>query len=498
MSPEDKPAAPGATEPPELSDQEAAGPQIGVDEWVQRSGAKRDEGVGLRLLAGRIGARVGWWPRLGLAFAVGLLAGQFLLTNVNLQQTAFNCMLYAILALGLNIAVGWAGMLDLGYIAFFGGGAYGYALLSSTALGTGGTGGLHLSFIAIVPIVVVAAGLIGVVIGLIALRLDGDYLAIVTLFVGQAFVIVVNTIDTGTLGGVNGLFGLDPIHDFGGQITTTAGYFRLALIFCVVLAGILHLLDTSRTGRAWRALKDDPLAAGAMTIPVNKLRVMAFSFGSIVGAFGGVLFAAQQASVFPTDFTANILILIYACLVLGGIGSIAGAIVGGITVTAFEQILSSPTDSAYLFYGLILLALVAKVRPWRYLPVVLGSIVAFGLAANAIVGAISPSAVAGQPGSSGWIGHLVSDWVIVPKNANWYGNVMYGAMIVSAVVVVQLHGIRRLIAIVPAVYIAACCWEAKLITDPTVTTQIMLGAILIVTMAARPQGLLGKRQVEII
>ena len=202
--------------------------------------------------------------------------------------------------------------------------------------------------------------------------------------------------------------------------------------------------------------------------------------------------------MFPTDFTANILILIYACLVLGGIGSIAGAIVGGITVTAFEQILSSPADSAYLFYGLILLALIAKIRPWRYVPVVLGSIVVFGLAANAIVGAISPSAVAGQPGSSGWIGHLVSNWVIVPKNANWYGNVMYGAMIVSAVVVVQLHGIRRLIAIVPTVYIAACCWEAKLITDPTVTTQIMLGAILIVTMAARPQGLLGKRQVEII
>jgi branched-chain amino acid transport system permease protein len=498
MSAEDKSGAPRAAEPPELADPQTAGPQIGVDEWVQRSGAKRDEGVGLRLLAGRVGVRVGWWPRLGLALVAGLLAGHFLFTNVNLQQTAFNCALYAILALGLNIAVGWAGMLDLGYIAFFGGGAYGYALLSSTALGTGGTGGLHLSFVVLVPIVLVAAGVIGLAIGLVALRLDGDYLAIVTLFVGSAFVIVVNTIDTGTLGGVNGLFGLDPIHAFGHQITTTAGYFRLALISCAVLAGILHLLDTSRTGRSWRALKDDPLAAGAMTIPVSKLRVMAFSFGSIVGAFGGCLFAAQQASVFPTDFTANVLILIYACLVLGGIGSIGGAILGGITVTAAQQILSSPADSAYLFYGLILLALVWKIRPWRYLAAVLAGIVAFGFAANAIVGAISPSAVAGHPGSSGWIGHLVSNWVIVPVNANWYGNVMYGAMIVAAVVVVQLHGIRRLIAIVPTVYIAACCWEAKLITDPTVTTQIMLGVILIVTMAARPQGLLGKRQVEIV
>ena len=498
MSPEDKPAAPGAPEPSEPAEGGTSGPQIGVDEWVARSGTKRDEGVGLRLFAGRIGARVGWWPRLGLALVAGLLAGHFLFTNVNLQQTAFNCVLYAILALGLNIAVGWAGMLDLGYIAFFGGGAYGYAVLSSTAIGTGGTGGAHLPFIELLPIVVLAAGLIGVAIGLIALRLDGDYLAIVTLFVGQAFVIVVNTVDTGTLGGVNGVFGLDPIHDFGGQITTTSGYYRLALIICVVLAAILHLLDTSRTGRAWRALKDDPLAAGAMTIPVNKLRVMAFSFGSIVGAFGGVLFAAQQASVFPTDFTANILILIYACLVLGGTGSIAGAILGGIAVTAAEQILSSPADSAYLFYGLILIALVAKIRPWRYLAVVLASIVAFGLAAHGIVGAISSSAIGGSAGSTGWIGSLVSHWVIVPRNANWYGNLMYGAIIVMVVVVVQLHGIRRLIAIVPTVYIAACCWEAKLITDPTVTTQIMLGVILIVTMAARPQGLLGKRQVEII
>ena len=108
--------------------------------------------------------------------------------------------------------------------------------------------------------------------------------------------------------------------------------------------------------------------------------------------------------MFPTNFTANILILIYACLVLGGVGSIAGAIVGGIIVTAAEQMLSSPTDSAYLFYGLIMLALIAKVRPWRY-SVVLAGIVAFGLAANAIVGAIAPSAIAGKPGS-GWIGSV--------------------------------------------------------------------------------------------
>jgi branched-chain amino acid transport system permease protein len=494
------PAQPAQPAPSEDAEGRAAGggPQIGVDEWVGRSGAKHDAGTGLRLIVNRVGDRVGWWPRLGLALVAGLAIGQFLLTNANLQQTAFNCMVYAILALGLNIAVGWAGMLDLGYIAFFGFGAYGYSVFSSAALGSNGAGGAHLPFIEIVPIVLVIAGAVGVFIGLIALRLDGDYLAIVTLFVGQAFVEIATNVDPQTFGGVNGLFDLDSVHDFGGQITTTSGYFRLGLIVLVGLAAILHLLDTSRTGRAWRAIKDDPLAAGAMTIPVDKLRIMAFSFGSIVGAFGGVLFAGQQGSVFPTDFNSNVLILIYACLVLGGTGSITGAIAGGIAVTAAEQILSSPTDSAYLFYGLILVALVVKVRPWRLLAAVVAAIVAFGLAAHAIAGAISSTAVGGSPGSGGWIRSLVSHWVVIPSRAATYGNLTYAALICALVLVVQLHGVRRMIAVVPTVYLAACCWESKLITSPAVTTQIMLGAILIVTMAARPQGLFGKRQVEIV
>ena len=209
------------------------------------------------------------------------------------------------------------------------------------------------------------------------------------------------------------------------------------------------------------------------------------------------MFAGQQASVFPTDFNSNVLILIYACLVLGGTGSITGAIVGGIAVTAAEQILSSPTDSAYLFYGLILVALAAKSVRGASRRRVAG-IVAFGLVVHGIAGAISSTAIAGHPGSAGWIRSLVSHWVTIPTRAATYGNLTYAALICALVLLVQLHGTRRLIAAVPTVYLAACCWESKLITSPAVTTQIMLGAILIVTMAARPQGLFGKRQVEII
>ena len=141
---------------------------------------------------------------------------------MNIQTVAFNSLLYALLAMGLNIAVGWSGLLDLGYIAFFGFGAYGYAIFSSTALGTDGIGGTHLPAIESILIVVAAAGVVGVVVGLIALRLSGDYFAIVTLFLGQAFVLAVNNVDSGTLGGVNGLFGLDPLHSFGVTVTHAA------------------------------------------------------------------------------------------------------------------------------------------------------------------------------------------------------------------------------------------------------------------------------------
>ena len=472
-------------------------PSIGVDQWVARSGDRRDQGSGWRKLLGQAESRIGWWQRLALVTLFGLIVGQ-LLNNVNVQTVAFNSLLYAILSLGLNIAVGWAGLLDLGYIAFFGFGAYGYAVFSSTAFGSDGSGGAHLPAIESIPIVLVAAGIVGAIIGLIALRLSGDYLAIVTLFVGQAFMEVVNNVDPGTLGGVNGLYGLDPLHSFGGKIESPLGFYYLALIITAALAAIMHLLDTSRTGRAWRALRDDPLAAAAMTIPVKKLKVMAFSFGAIVGALAGTLFAAQQDTVFPTNFTANVLILIYACLVLGGVGSIAGAIMGGLVVTIGEQMLSSPNDAGYLFYGLILIALVVRIRPWRKLGAVLAGVLAIGFAAHGIVSAISSSAVAGSPGSGGWIGSALRDYVIVPANPATYGNILYVVLICALVAIVRLHGNRRLLAVIPTVYIAACCWESRLIVNPSITTQIMIGAILIVTMAARPQGLLGTARVETV
>jgi branched-chain amino acid transport system permease protein len=480
-----------------VADEERKESRIGVDQWVAQSADRQELGTGWRRRVAVINGRVGWWPRLAIIAIAGFVFGQTT-GNVNFLQVGFNSLLYAIFSLGLNIAVGWAGLLDLGYIAFVGFGAYGFAVLSSTATGSGGAGGTHLAAIESIPLVMVAAGVVGVIVGLIALRLEGDYLAIVTLFVGQAFFEFVNNIDPQTLGGVNGIFGLDSIHGLSGDVTSPRGYYMVALFVAVVVAAVLRLLETSRTGRAWRALHDDHLAAQAMAMPINKLKLMAFSFSAVIGALGGALFAAQNSSVFPTNFTSNILILIYACLVLGGAGSIAGAITGGIVVTVVQQMLSSPTDSAYLFYGLVILALVWKVRPWRNLAIVVGATVAFGLAARAIVGAVSSSATAGSPGSGGWIGSVVSHWVIVPANAATYGNILFVVLICLIVAIIRLQGVWRLVAFVPTVYLAACCWESRLSANPAITTQIMIGAILIVTMAARPNGLLGKRQVEVV
>jgi branched-chain amino acid transport system permease protein len=470
---------------------------VGVDEWVAQSEQRRQRYPGWLQWLNVAEDRLGWWPRLGLVIVLGVIFGQ-LHFNSNIETVAVNSVIYAILALGLNIAVGWAGLLDLGYIAFFGAGAYGYALFSSHALGTAGVGGVELPAIATFPIVIAGTGILGALIGLVSLRVSGDYLAIVTLFVGQAFMEFTNNVLTDHLGGVNGLFGLEPIHGFGGQILTPNGYYYFGFITLVILMGLMHLIDQSRTGRGWRAIREDELAAEALSIPTGTLKIMAISFGAAIAGIAGAIFAAQQDNVFPTNFTANILILIYACLVLGGAGSIAGAVLGGIVVTVGEQLVSSPTDAGYLFYGLIIIALLVKVRPWKKLGAVVAATIALGLALHAIVHAISTSATGGHAGSAGWIGHVVSHWVIVPTSAAGYGNVLFIVMIVLVFALVRMSSKLRPFLMVPTLYVAACCWESRLVVNPAITAQILVGAILIAMMAARPEGLLGTMRVEVV
>jgi ABC-type branched-subunit amino acid transport system permease subunit len=471
-----------------------AGPQVGVDEWVARQAHRREYLPGWRGGAQRRLDRVGWWPRLAVAGLVGaalpLVLGGFQL------QVGINALLLALLALGLNVVVGWAGLLDLGYVAFFGFGAYGFALLSSAKLGSSG---IHLPAYESLPIVIVGAAILGLLVGLPSRRLIGDYLAIVTLFFGEAFLEFTNNVAPTTLGGPNGIVGIDPIQGFGVQILTNKGYFYLLLILLLLTMAVLKLLDASRTGRAWRAVREDPLAAAAMTIPVNRVKLMAFAFGAMIAALAGTVFAAQQVSVFPPDFNTAYLILIYAGLILGGAGSIAGAVLGGLVVVVIlDGLLRSPTDAGYIFYGLILLTLVVKLRPWRKLGAVLAATAAFGFAAHAIAAAVSASAVAGGPQSTGWIASALRDWVIVPASPQVPGNIGYVLLVCLLIALVQLKGRWQTFLLVPTIYLAACVWEARLVVEPSITRQILIGAILIVMMNARPQGLLGSRRVEVV
>ena len=154
----------------------------------------------------------------------------------------------------------------------------------------------------------------------------------------------------------NGITNIDPIKIFGVELTSNASYYYLLVIVLVVTMAVLRLLELSRTGRAWRAVREDPLAAAAMTIPVNRVKLLAFACGAMVAALAGTIYAAQQASVFPTDFDTPILILIYAALILGGAGSIAGAATGALVVMViYDGLLRSPAQASVLFYGLIVL-----------------------------------------------------------------------------------------------------------------------------------------------
>jgi branched-chain amino acid transport system permease protein len=482
---------PDSQESPDIleSPQGPRGPRLGIDEWVARRAGRREYLPSWLGQAQRAGERIGWWPRLAVAGLIGVVLPSLGLGGFQLQ-VGIDALVIALLAVGLNIVVGWAGLLDLGYIAFFGFGAYAFALLSSGQIGSAG---IHLPAYASLPAVVIAAAFLGLGVGLPSRRLIGDYLAIVTLFFGEAFVEFTNNVAPAQLGGPNGITGIDPIRAFGAQLTTNAGYYYLLVIVLVVIMAVLRLLETSRTGRAWRAVREDPLAAASMTIPVNRVKLMAFAGGAMVAALAGTIYAAQQASVFPTDFDTPILILVYAGLILGGAGSIAGAATGALVVMViYDGLLRNPTYAGYIFYGLILLTLLARLRPWLRLAAVLAATVALGFAAHAIAAAISNSVVAAGS-QSGWLAH---HWVIVPATPRTAGNWGFVVLICMLIALVQVGSRWRTILLVPTLYLASFVWETRLIAEPSITRQLMIGAILIVMMNARPQGLLGQRRVE--
>ena len=476
---------------------------IGVDQWVAQSDERRAELPGLR---GRIARG---WSRLPPAGKLALLTPAILvpflpISSGNLYNYGLFILIYALLALGLNVVVGFAGLLDLGYVAFFGFGAYLYAFLSGTHEAGGHVYTHHWGAEASIPLVVAVCALLGLFLGTSSRRLLGDYLAIVTLFFGQAFVVFTNTANpAGITNGSNGLANVDPLTFFGGRIVidTTRGYFWFLLGVVAIVLVVLYCLSESRTGRAWKASREDPLSAELMGMPVNRLKIMAFSFGAGIAGLAGSIFAAVQTGAFPQNFGTAVLILIYAVVILGGAGSLTGMIVGSIVIVAANQALD-PTSPAnlprILFYGAVIAAVYLTMKTWPKRIAALAGTAVFGLLVHAIVGSVWSDGTSGQVTSGGFLGGVIKNWVLIPEHPSRLAVYGYLMLIVSVTVLVQLKGWWRIAVLVPTLYLTAFVWENLMIQQPSVTRQVLLGLMLIAVMTIRPQGLFGQTKVEIV
>ena len=493
--------------------QAASGPHIGVDEWVARREGRL---AGPTTMAGRTQqqlARVPQWTLL-VGFVVVVALIPVLTSDEYVLRVTADTMLYALLAMGLNVAVGWAGILDLGYIAFYGFAAYLFAELSSPHYG------LHWPTWASVPVVIVATIVLGFLLALPTRRLSGDYLAIVTLFFGVMFVTFVTQgyrwdwLGFGGIhditGGPNGLTQVDPWRIFGHELTRVRDYIWVELAGFLIVALVLAFANHSRTGRAWRSLRDDSLAAEVMGMPVNRLMLLAVAVGAGVAGFAGAINGAYYQGVFPGSFGFATLITVYAMVILGGAGSLPGVVAGAILINVLLEVLRDPDHARWVFYVLVFGFLVAKIRPWRVLAAVLGGLVAFGVVVHAIVGAVWPRGTAGPISTGifefttdGWLAVVLRHWLVLPKNTYEVadfriGNVAFVSLVVLVLALTVVQGWWRYVLLVPTIWTAAFVWETRLIEDSPTTRPLLLGVVLIVLMAVRPQGLFGKPRVEIV
>jgi ABC-type branched-subunit amino acid transport system permease subunit len=474
-------------------------PRVGVDDWVAEAETRTEARTGLAGAVRRGVAAVP--PGVRLALFVALAATLPLwMSRGDLFSYGIFTLLYILLGLGLNVVVGYAGLLDLGYVAFFGFGAYFYALLSSEHYGIHWPGGLS------IPVVVVSTALLGLILGIPARRLLGDYLAIVTLFFGQAFVVFVLAANPtvkgqGLTGGPNGIADVDPVSLLGYEFATRTQQFYLLLAAVTLVLASLHLVSESRTGRAWRSLREDPLAAEAMGMPVNRLKLMAFSIGAAIAGLAGCIFASVLTAVTPGNFDLPILITIYAIVILGGVGSLTGVLVGAIVINVSFQFLApeNPQDKArLLFYAAIVLLLALGLRSWWKLGAVVGAVVVLGIATVQIVEAVAPSWSGGAVVEGGRFADVIEKWVLIPPGHENFGDAVYIALVVAILVLTRLHGVTRTVALVPTAYLAALVWENSFVEQPAVARWILFGSLLIGLMTLRPQGLLGTPRVEIV
>jgi branched-chain amino acid transport system permease protein len=237
--------------------------------------------------------------------------------------------IYIILALGLNVVVGFAGLLNLGFVAFYAIGAYSYALMN-TRIGLG--------FWSALPVSVFLTVISGFLLAIPALRLKGDYLAVVTLGFGEIVRIILNNWDSFT-NGPNGVSGIAPPTLMGMKIGNLSSYYYLVLCFVVIAIFVMRRVQDSKIGRAWIAIREDEIASSAIGVNTLMYKLYAFAFGAFWAGLAGCLFAAKMRFVSPESFTFMESVLILCMVILGGLGSIAGVVLGALILVFLPEVL---------------------------------------------------------------------------------------------------------------------------------------------------------------
>ena len=290
------------------------------------------------------------WAAVAAAFLI-LAAIPLFCRNEYHLEVLVSAGIFAILVLGLNVMTGYCGLLNLGQAAFFAAGAYTYALLNVK---------LGLSFWVSLPACVISSGGLGLLFGSCVLRLKGDYLALVTLGFGEIIRIALNNMDSLT-GGPNGLTVSHPVVGLAGKSfdfgIRSLPYYYLTLLAVIVTVIITSRLSSSRFGRAWVAIKEDEVAAACMGINTGKLKLLAFCAGSAIAGFAGWLFAGKQGFVSPDSFDFITSIMLVAMLVLGGIGSITGSIVGAVALTVLPEVLRPLQQYRMFLFGAVMIVM---------------------------------------------------------------------------------------------------------------------------------------------
>ncbi len=308
-----------------------------------------------------VDGKIQWKTVIPIAILLLILP---LLLGKYLSEVTSNVGIYILMGLGLNIVVGFAGLLDLGYVAFFAIGAYTMAVLTST----GPLGLFGMNFWIAIPICVLVAALAGVMLGIPVLRMRGDYLAIVTLGFGEIISrLAISDMLKPYIGGAQGILQI-PKPNVGGIILG-----QPQQMYYVILAGVLLALFVSwrlrdsRLGRQWMAMREDEDVAEAMGINLMKTKILAFSIGAAFSGLAGAIFASKLTTIFPHSFSLLISINVLSLIIVGGIGSLPGVVVGAAILIGLPELLREFAEYRLLMYGILLIAMMLA-KPEGFVP----------------------------------------------------------------------------------------------------------------------------------